>query len=522
MAIHLHQRGYNFAKQLIQDGNFNAEDSWNWNESEDGDQLLGNEEDWDRYAKWHLAWDDEASPETKARYSYPFGKDGKVYASALSAIRSYAGRYDHKTVYDAAGRLQDMIDKKTENREGPAQPVEVRNAVAGGEIRAEEDGTFEGYIAVWGTVDSYNSTFARGAFAKTIKERGDRVKVFFDHRHLIGHALEIREDSYGVYVRGQIVTGVKEGDDALAFIRAGTIEGLSFGFIPVKEGRKDGVREIREVKLLEFGPVVFPANEEAEITDVRAARLLEAAGMGSGAAPAGESGGEPSDGKGGSGETGDDSEGRSTDFGQTYQAKDLNGRHFRLIDALEWTLFDVWMSWQDGLTEDLAAAADQAIMDFQANYLEYVDEVLAFTNQGGARSAPASNDLAAAFRDYLAAEERDLDGLARDTSLTVDELRTLQRGRPIVATAKVAELSADVAQAHEDQRGEAAEALLREVRQGLPAARVRRLQALLNRADQDGSLDTGGETDESRAGADLAGVFRQFRSTLAEETTDAG
>ncbi|HKJ75572.1 MAG TPA: HK97 family phage prohead protease [Gammaproteobacteria bacterium] len=519
MAIHLHQRGYNFAKQQIQEGNFNATDSWSWNESEDGDQLLGNDQDWDRYARWHLAWDDEASSETKARYLYPFGKNGQVYASALSAIRSYAARYDHKTVYDAAGRLQDMIDKKTENREAPARTVEVRNAVAGGEVRAQDDGTFEGYIAVWDTVDSYNSTFARGAFAKTIAERGDKIKVFFDHRHLIGHALEVREDSYGVHVRGQIVSGVQAADDALTFMRSGTIDGLSFGFISVKEGRKNGVREIREVKLLEFGPVVFPANEDAEITDVRASRMLEAAGMGGGTSQAGADPGVPSEGSG----PGEGDEGRSTDFGETYQGRDLQGKHFRLIDSLEITLFDVWMAWQDGLTTDLAAAVDHAIMDFQASYLEYVDEVIAYVNQGGNRSAPASNALGAAFRDFLAAEQRDLDGLARDTSLTVDELRSLQRGRPIAATAKVAELSDDVAQAHEDQRGEAAEALLREVRQGLPTARVRRLQALLNRADHDGSLgsEDRGETEESRTAASVAEAFRRFRTTLAEETTDA-
>ncbi|HKJ76223.1 MAG TPA: HK97 family phage prohead protease [Gammaproteobacteria bacterium] len=374
---------------------------------------------------------------------------------------------------------------------------------AAGELRAVEDsGEFEGYIAVWDTVDSYNSTFTRGAFKKTISERADRIKVFYNHDKLIGKCLDIREDSHGVWVRGKLSLDVEAAREAHAFMSDGVTEGLSFGFRCVKEGRKAGVREIREVQLLEFGPVVFPANDAALITDVRADQILEAAGV----TPDSEGGAESEDEEGGG-------ESRATDFNET----ELSDRHFRLIWALEITLWDCW--WEHGRTSavpgggdpdssGLASAIDTAISDFAASYMEYVEEAQA----QGARSAPARNELASAVAEHVATDGRSLEEIARDTSLTMTELRALTAGRPIEATAKVAELSDTVAEAHEAQRGEAAEALLREVRAGLSPAHTRRLQALLKRG-----ADAGHSThSESGDETGVLAALQEFRTQIEE------
>ena len=84
-----------------------------------------------------------------------------------------------------------------------------------GEIRSlGEDGTFEGYLTVWDTIDSYNSTFKRGSFAKTIQERGKKVKIFYDHEHLVGSSMELREDDHGVYGKGRLNLAVDKAKEA--------------------------------------------------------------------------------------------------------------------------------------------------------------------------------------------------------------------------------------------------------------------------------------------------------------------
>ncbi len=138
--------------------------------------------------------------------------------------------------------------------------IEIRSLQ---EIRGVgEDGTFEGYIAVWNTVDSYDSQFMRGAFAETTKERGSKVKVVYDHDELVGHSVEIREDDYGVFVSGQLTLGVRKAQETYEFLKDKTLDALSFGFRTIKDKFVNGVRQITEVKLYEYGPVIFAANDQ--------------------------------------------------------------------------------------------------------------------------------------------------------------------------------------------------------------------------------------------------------------------
>ena len=105
----LNQKGYDNAEALIKAGKYNTDSDWDFTAA-DGNQLLG-DDDWNEYSKWFLAFDDEAEEETKGRYGYPFGKNGEVYRKALIATRQYAGRFKLDSIFQAAGRLIDMIDE---------------------------------------------------------------------------------------------------------------------------------------------------------------------------------------------------------------------------------------------------------------------------------------------------------------------------------------------------------------------------------------------------------------------------
>jgi HK97 family phage prohead protease len=133
--------------------------------------------------------------------------------------------------------------------------------------------TFEGYASTWDK-DQVGDVIHQGAFIKSISEAfpAKRVKVLWQHSEPLGMPLEMREDGFGLYVKGK-VSKTRLGDEALELMRDGVVDRMSIGFM-IPQGKSDydenGVRHIREVKLMEFSPVTFPANEAAIITGVKA------------------------------------------------------------------------------------------------------------------------------------------------------------------------------------------------------------------------------------------------------------
>lgn len=169
------------------------------------------------------------------------------------------------------------------------------------EIRAvSDDGAgLSGYAAHFGNVDSYGTAMKRGAFRKTLKERGDRIPVLWNHWSdaPIGKPTELKEDKTGLYFDATISEGTNQGRDVMTLLRDGVPLGMSFGFEtiksrPIEDGDevdfatapdfykgKDGreyVRLIEEVRLWEISVVTFPANELATINDVRSTQQVTA------------------------------------------------------------------------------------------------------------------------------------------------------------------------------------------------------------------------------------------------------
>jgi signal peptide peptidase SppA len=129
MAVKLYRAGEKHANSLIDDGKVDKDSDWSFS-AEDGDALLGKDgDDWDNYASFHLGEDPDADEKTKARFKYPFGKDGKVFRSALTAIRSRASQQDADEVYEAAGRLLEKIDRnEKEAKVAEQQALEAAKA----------------------------------------------------------------------------------------------------------------------------------------------------------------------------------------------------------------------------------------------------------------------------------------------------------------------------------------------------------------------------------------------------------
>ncbi|HEY3363948.1 MAG TPA: HK97 family phage prohead protease [Symbiobacteriaceae bacterium] len=149
-----------------------------------------------------------------------------------------------------------------------------------------KQGIFSGYFSNFGSVDSYDTIFNAGCFAKTMAEWGPtsahpRIKCAYQHdpySALLGKPLVLEERSFGAYHETK-VTPTTYGKDVLLLIEDGVLNEQSFAFESLKDipaaRSPDGKRHLTEVRLYEYGPVTWGANENTPITDVRAADVMQ-------------------------------------------------------------------------------------------------------------------------------------------------------------------------------------------------------------------------------------------------------
>jgi len=156
----------------------------------------------------------------------------------------------------------------------------------------DEERTIKGFFAVMGNFDG-RDIIDKGAFRKTLKERGDRVKVFWIHQfnEPIGKPLELKEVPRGklppkLLERAPDATGglyavlkiseTRRGNEALTLAKDGVLDEGSIGFDTVKEewvkdeeDEEKQIRHIRELRLYDVSPVPIAMNPAAIITDVK-------------------------------------------------------------------------------------------------------------------------------------------------------------------------------------------------------------------------------------------------------------
>jgi HK97 family phage prohead protease len=150
--------------------------------------------------------------------------------------------------------------------------MEVKAATLEDSVIDMDKRTFKGYASTW-DIDKVDDIIHRGAFTKSISESFPKgsIKILWQHSEPLGIPIAMSEDDKGLYVEGRI-SKTRLGDEALELMRDGVVDKMSIGFT-IPSGKSDidekGIRNIREVKLMEFSPVTFPANEAAVITGVK-------------------------------------------------------------------------------------------------------------------------------------------------------------------------------------------------------------------------------------------------------------
>lgn len=141
----------------------------------------------------------------------------------------------------------------------------------------------KGYGAVFGNVDLGNDIISRGAFKKTLNDKGNKVYFLADHKYdtdnILGIA-EVQEDEVGLYGVYKLNLQKQKARDAYSDIKMAQDEGIplgmSIGFdiIDSEMDTKSQVRVLKELRLHEISLTPFPMNESARVLEAKSKEEL--------------------------------------------------------------------------------------------------------------------------------------------------------------------------------------------------------------------------------------------------------
>lgn len=288
MSLKISQKAVSKAKGMIAAGKINEDGAWGFSAA-DGNALFSSEgEDWKKYGAWFLAYDDEADEDTKQRYKYPYGKQGKIWRRAVIAIKQRAAQQDWDELVDTADGLLKAIDKKLGKDEEDSEPEDKkeRRFFPIEELRLSKGDNgemiiegypivYEKYANLWG----FKEIIRKGAATEALK-RSDELTLW---NHETGQpmaakkngTLEAKEDDIGVHIRADVSKTVW-GRNGYEAIDNGLVDKMSFAFDIARngdhwtyeeiDGIKIDVREILEFNIIyDYSPVTYPAYEDTEV-----------------------------------------------------------------------------------------------------------------------------------------------------------------------------------------------------------------------------------------------------------------
>lgn len=165
--------------------------------------------------------------------------------------------------------------------------LEIKFASGG----SAKEGSFEGYGAMFGNVDSYGDVIDKGAFKDTLRvweDKGKYPPMLLQHGGgmfggtaedllPVGKYTSMEENTRGLKVAGELFAlGTEKGQYIYEGLKSGALDGLSIGYVAKKftMGTKPGEprRTLQAIDLKELSIVTFPANDRALVGNVKAAR----------------------------------------------------------------------------------------------------------------------------------------------------------------------------------------------------------------------------------------------------------
>lgn len=140
----------------------------------------------------------------------------------------------------------------------------------------DESRTVKGLVTTYGNIDLTGDIISKGAFktAHDKVQKGD-IRLLLDHsprvNDIVGKAVDVRDGVEGLEMSFKISEAAQ---DVYLKLKEGLVQDFSVGFF-IEDARDDqfegkDVRVIEKAELVEVSLVVFPANPQARITEVKA------------------------------------------------------------------------------------------------------------------------------------------------------------------------------------------------------------------------------------------------------------
>jgi len=139
----------------------------------------------------------------------------------------------------------------------------------------EASGTVEIFVSSFGNKDSDGDIIVKGAYAKTISEKGPsgsgRIKHLKQHKTsvVVGRPTEMKETSEGLLVTS-VLSKSRDGLDVLADYKLDLYE-HSVGFEVIQDGfsKEDNANIIKEINLWEYSSVTWGANSNTPLVGMK-------------------------------------------------------------------------------------------------------------------------------------------------------------------------------------------------------------------------------------------------------------
>ena len=132
-----------------------------------------------------------------------------------------------------------------------------------------------GYASLFATPDDARDLVVRGAFRRSLSERGaSGIRFLWQHdpARPIGVWDRAFEDARGLRVEGRLLTRTAAGAEAAHLLAGGALDGLSIGFRTRRSvARKPRGRDLFDIDLWEVSIVTFPMLPQARLRLVRPA-----------------------------------------------------------------------------------------------------------------------------------------------------------------------------------------------------------------------------------------------------------
>lgn len=241
--------------------------------------------DVDKIGDWLTAPDaavaDEWCLDTDRKYA--FGNRGKVYRSALIAIRAHAARDNDAAIFGAAGRMLDKIDGSKSYSGEKSLPMHQR-AWAKFDMKAmvETDTHYE--------LSGVATTPTPDRMEDIVEPMGGEYELPLpllwqhDSDEPVGEVYEAKPNAKGIPVGFRIPKLDTPGtlkdrlDEAVQSIRLKLVRGLSIGFAPIEYSYMEDTGGYRFIKWLwlELSCVTIPANSEASIAMIKSMDMRKA------------------------------------------------------------------------------------------------------------------------------------------------------------------------------------------------------------------------------------------------------